>query len=263
MSRKSENRAKNARLRAVCAIILALVLLASTGFAVVDMLRGAEFVSDATQLGVGDYVTTNIDMILGYYAEEYNKNDKVTALYAVVPYDGRFAAVILPQRYFESADVIFDSTYAFINGESGSVNEYILVTGTAEELTGETSGMLYEWFGLNKDWMTEAGLISGEVTDYAEHLSDVALRVDRTGALPTAWAVALTGLAWALLMYAVVVFLHLTLGRYDPKPETPPEEAAAADDASDGEVIFAEVGGETAGEANEDHGETEECDSEA
>lgn len=216
MEKTPNKRAKRAVFRGCAAILAAVILLVVTGFAFVDMLRGSEFVSDITQLSAGDYVTTNVDMILGYFAEEYNGSDEVTALYAVVPCDQYFAVVILPERYFDSGDVIYDSTYAFINGETAAVNDYILVTGTAEELTGDTSAMFYDWFGLNKDWMTEAGLIDSEVEDYANHLSLIALRVDRTGRLSTSWSLALSAVAWALLMYAMIVFLRLSLGKYAP-----------------------------------------------
>lgn len=227
MEKPTNKRAKRAVIRACAAAVLALVLLAATGFAVVDMLRGPDVTADMTGLAPGDFVTTNVDMILGYFAEEYNGKDEVTALYAVVPYGGRFAVVILPERYFDSADTVYDSTYDFINGRTAFINDYILVTGTAEELTDETAAMFYDWFGLNKDWMAEAGLVDADVQDYADHLSLVALRADMTGRLPAVWAWTLSGIAWALLMYAVIVFLRLTLGKYAPEPEPASAEIAA------------------------------------
>ncbi len=226
MMKKTPNkRAKLALIRACAAIVLALVLLAVTGFAIADMLRGPAVTPDVTGLESGDYITTNVDMILGYFAEEYNSRDEVTALYAVVPYDGRFAVVILTERYFDSAYTVYDATYEFINGRTAFINDYILVTGTAEELTDETLAMFYDWFGLNKDWMTEAGLITGEVDDFAKCLSGVALRADMTGRLPSIWAWVLSGCAWLFIMYGVIVFLRLSLGKYEPEPL--PEETAA------------------------------------
>ena len=185
MTKTTGKRAKRAFIRACAAILLALALLAATGFAIVDMLRGPKVTADASELSPGDYVTTNVDMILGYFAEEYNSRDEVTALYAVVPYGGRFAVIILPERYFDSAETVYDSTYDFINGRTAFINDYILVTGTAEELTDKTAAMFYDWFGLNKDWMAEAGLVDADVQDYADHLSLIALRADMTGRLPS------------------------------------------------------------------------------
>lgn len=225
IKKKMNKRAKRAVIRACAAVFAALVMLAATGFAIVDLLRGSAAVADVTRLSSGDYVTVNIDMILGYFAEEYSRGSgETTAVYAIVPCNGRFCAVILPERYFDSAGVIYDSTYDFINGRTDSISSYILVTGTAEELTDETITMFYDWFGLNRDWMTEVGLTGGEVEDYADHISIIALRADTTGRLPSAWTWALTGAAWALLIYAAVVFLRLTLGKYAPKPEPEPEE---------------------------------------
>ena len=219
MTKTTGKRAKRAFIRACAAILLALALLAATDFAIVDMLRGPKVTADASELSPGDYVTTNVDMILGYFAEEYNGSDEVTALYAVVPYGGRFAVIILPERYFDSADTVYNSTYDFINGRTAFINDYILVTGTAEELTDKTAAMFYDWFGLNKDWMAEAGLVDADVQDYADHLSLAALRADMTGRLPSVWAWVLSGIAWVLFMYAVAVFLRLTLGKYAPEPE--------------------------------------------
>lgn len=219
MDKQKNPRAQHAIARAVIAVILGLILLAASGFAIVKLVKGAEIRSELKGIEKGDYITTNVDMILGYFAEEYT-GDKVKTHYAIVPENGVLYAVILPERYFDSADTIFDATYDFINGRTDRLSSYILVTGTAEELPDNTAAMFYDWFGLNKDWMSEAGLISGDVSDYANHICLTALRGDRTGSVPTVWAWVLTGLAWAGFIYAAIVFLRLTLGKYEPKTET-------------------------------------------
>jgi hypothetical protein len=257
MEKQKLTRAKKAVIRAVCAAVLAVILLAASGFAVVRLVSGAKIRADISDLEVGDYVTTNVDMILGYFAEEYNSKDEDTAYYAVVPYDGKFSVVILPQRYFESADVIFDETYDFINGRRDSINSYVLVTGTAEELSETTAGMFYDWFGLNKDWMTEAGLIDGEVEDYADYLSVVALRGDRVGHVSSVAAWILTAAAWVLLIYAAVVLLRWTLGKYEEVlvAEETVEEAAVEEEPAEEELPE-----ETVEEPTEEEMDEEETD---
>lgn len=218
MEKQKNPRAQRAIARAVIAAVLGLILLAVSGFAIVKLIKGAELRSELDGLQKGDYITTNVDMILGYFAEEYT-GDKVKTHYAVVPEKGVLYAVILPERYFDSADTIFDATYDFINGRTDRLSSYILVTGTAEELTDDTAAMFYEWFGLNKDWLAEVGLVDAEVTDYTNHVCLTALRGDQTGSVSMVWAWVLTGLAWAGFIYAAIILLRLTLGKYDPKPE--------------------------------------------
>lgn len=234
MEKQKNPRAQRAIARAVIAVILGLILLAASGFAIVKLVKGAEIRSELKGLQKGDYITTNVDMILGYFAEEYT-GDKVKTHYAIVPENGVLYAVILPERYFDSADTIFDAAYDFINGRTDRLSSYILVTGTAEELPDSTASMFYDWFGLNKDWMSEAGLISGDVSDYANHICLTALRGDQTGSVSTVWAWVLTGLAWAGFIYAAIVFLRLTLGKYEPKTETAESvpEIAAETEKSD------------------------------
>lgn len=227
MEKQKNPRAQSAIARAVIAAVLGLILLAASGFAIIKLVKGAEIRSELKGIEKGDYITTNVDMILGYFAEEYT-GDKVKTHYAIVPENGMLYAVILPERYFDSADTIFDATYDFINGRTDRLSSYILVTGTAEELPDNTASMFYDWFGLNKDWMSEAGLVSGDVSDYANHICLTALRGDRTGTVSIVWAWVLTGLAWAGFIYAAIVFLRLTLGKYNPKPEA----AESAPDAA-------------------------------
>lgn len=217
MEKQKNPRAQRAIARAVIAAVLGLILLAASGFAIVKLVKGAEVRSGLGGLEKSDYITTNVDMILGYFAEEYT-GDRVKTHYAVIPENGMLYAVILPERYFESADTIFGATYDFINGRADRLSKYILVTGTAEELTDDTATMFYDWFGLNKDWLAEAGLVGSEVTDYTDHICLTALRADRTGRVSTVWAWVLTGLAWAGFIYAAIILLRLSMGKYGPKP---------------------------------------------
>ena len=165
---------------------------------------------------------------------------RVTALYAVIPYDGRLSVVILPERYYESAALILGETYAFLNGETAALDRYFLVTGTTAALDETSAGMFYDWFGENRDWLAESGLVSAGVEDYAEVLSPVALRVDTVGKLPNVWAWVLTGLAWGLLIWCAVILLRWSLGKYSPKPEA---------ETADGELTETEEETETEAEA--------------
>ncbi len=231
MEKAEPNRKKRARLRCACAALLALILLVSSGFAFLKLVRGSAYRADPTALAPGDYVTTNVDLILGYAAEGYGPSGVTKTLYAVVPYDGRLAVVVLPRRYFPSAETVRRETEAFLGGALQEIDSYILVTGTGQALSEAEAGLFYDWFGENKDRLRALGLVPEGEEDYAHILSDTALRADRVGRVSTAAALTLTGLAWLLLIYAAVVLLRLSLGRYEQKETAPEGEPKTEEEA--------------------------------
>ncbi len=212
---------------ALACTLAAVILLAVTGFAFIRIIQGPEAILDLRDAEAGDYVAMEVPLIYGFYAEECaSQEGDATAWLAFVPNGDGFATVILPERYFDSSQSVLDETYAILNGEQDSLEHYILVTGTVEELSEEAQTYLYEWFGLNMEWMQEAGLV-GEVEDYADVLSIMALRVDTIGHLPAVWVYVLSSAAWLCLMVAVVIFLLWSLGKFDARPPRP--EAGVGD----------------------------------
>ena len=143
----------NKRLRAmlisaVCALVIALILLFASGFSFVKLLRGPEEVAMVTDTELGAYVRTDINDIVGYFAEDYSPSkDAALSRWAVSRVGSRFVAVHLPERYLDSGDTIFNETLAFYSGELLSLEHYFQVEGSVEEMSEEPQAMLYDWFG--------------------------------------------------------------------------------------------------------------------
>lgn len=214
----------------LAALLVALILLAVTGFAFVDILRGPEDVNAAADLEKGDYVVVDIFADLGCYAEAFRGEDKITGLYILVPMEDQLVSFLVPERYFDAEFRIRQSTLMWLNGFSDSLSEYILTVGTVRTLSEKEQTLLYDWFGENHIWMTETGIL-GPVEDYSVYLSPYVICVDQLGHLPAVWVYILSGAAWLLIMLAVVLGLLWALGKFDPKPEAVPETAEAHDEA--------------------------------
>ena len=205
---------RHAVIRAISAVLLALIFLAITGFAFIKLISGPSSVSDFDNVSDGDYVTANISLIMDFYAEGYAHTDgDATTLYAVTAGDEYFYTVIVPKRYFDSANTINQDTLNFMLGTRSSLNRYFTVTGTIYTLSDTELSYLYNWFTENMQWLQSSDVI-GEVSDYSDYLSVYALRVDYIGNLPTVWVYILSSLAWLLLVYAIIVFIRIALGKY-------------------------------------------------
>lgn len=219
--------------RCLAAFLAAVLLFAITGFAFVSFIRGPEEISNITEDTAGKYVTANIDVIFGYYAESgVNSSGEAKARFALIPSGGKFVTVQLPERYFESADVILDTTYDVINGYSLTLDKYFTVTGSVRELDSAADELLHEWLALNSTWMTEAGIIgSGE--DYGELVSNLVFNVDYYGGMSSVWAYTLTIIGALALLYALsmaVLLAYKVNAKKKLEPASGPVEDSGADE---------------------------------
>lgn len=219
---------RNAIIRMAAGIVAAVLLLVVTGFAPIKLLKGPEE-SDAIQDNdAGDFVERDIYAILGFYADSENSKDETVGRYAVVPMNGELVSVYFTKRYLDSADSVCDATYDFINGDVSSLDSYVTVEGTVGTLDEDASGLMYDWFGTNKDQMVEMNLIA-DTDDYSDYLSDDVLIVDTVNGYSET-AVLITGILAALCaLYAVVEIVLMATGFYLPKTAV----TVAADDGED------------------------------
>lgn len=225
-------RLRHALIRMIAGILAAVLLLAVSGFGVFRLLRGGDTFTTIDEVQPGDYVSRDVYLILGYFASGY-RGDHVTEQYAVVPIDGKMVAFCFPERWFESAGTILSNTQNLLTGNASTIDQYIRVAGTVKAIPEEASNQLYSWFGENKDWMTQAGMI-GEVEDYADFLPEVVIQVDAVGSMSSGWVVALSIAAALCLVYAVIVLVRIALKKYrtpDITVEIAEESDAVADDA--------------------------------
>lgn len=237
-------RLRHAYMRVIAAVLAAVILLAIPGFATFKLLRGGQTFDVIEDVQAGDYVERDISIILDYFASGYNKGGSITEKYAVVPINGQMVAFRFPARWFASADTIQSNTRALLQGMSSSLDQYIRVSGTVKAMSEDVATQLYSWFGQNKDWMTQGGLIQ-EVEDYADYLPDVVVSVDTVGYLPSGWVAVFSIAAALCLIYAIVVLIRIACKKYaapdilveitEEPAEAPselPEETPAPDSAA-------------------------------
>ena len=286
-------RERSAWIRCCAAVLLAVILLAASGFGIFKMLgTPADFTAIETPdsaaaepMGsaedaeiatipasqVGDYVQHEVFLLLDNFAEG-SRGGTVTERYAVVPVNGKMVAFCFPQRWFESEDAIYQATQDLLNGSAYSIDSYIRVTGTVAELPESVSTELYNWFGENKEWMEQGGLIP-ETDDYADVILDRMVKVDSVGRLSQTAVVALTVLAGLCLLYALNELIRILCKGYAPKqmealPETP-EDPETAEKTEDIEVEITESDPETGEDVTDveveitEEPESEEPDGEA
>lgn len=253
----TENGNKNKKLnfalgRCIGAFVLAVVLLAVTGFSAIDLMKGPKETVNFLIEEQGSFVSREVFAILGFYAEDA-RGDHVTARYAVVPVGGKLVTVRFTERYLESAKAVCDNTYAVFNGEADSYNKYVVVQGTLDTVTNAQSAIMYDWFGLNREQLVELHVIN-DTDDYADYLDDTMLVVDTVKGYDQSLVIGLSAAAGALLLYMVVELVLMGGGFYLPIGKKT-EKAEAAD---------AESGAGNAGDPDREAGdEAPEADAEA
>lgn len=215
-------RLRNSVIRMAAALVIAVVLLAVTGFSPLKLIKGPTETEDIQSNDVGDFVKRDVYAILGFYADEKASNGDTISRYAVVPMNGKLASVHFTKRYLESAGNVCDATYDFINGKLSSLDAYVTVEGTVDKLSEGASSLLYDWFGTNKAQLVEMNLIA-DTDDYSTYLTDYVLRVDTINGHSETLSVVLGVLAGIFVLYAIVEIILMATGFYLPK--TPKEEA--------------------------------------
>lgn len=207
------NKKRNAAvLRALCAVLAALVLLAVTNFSVFRLLAGPRPLEAVTEADLGVYTSKNIDYILDFYAEEA-RGDTVTGWYAVVPQGDMLVTYLLPRGYFDAAETVLYDTTEWLNGRLEARTRYFTAAGAVSRLDEAAEERLYQWFEEASGQLRAAGVI-GESEDYADHLSPYVVRVGQIGGMgvPAVWA--LSAAAALCAAYAIALAVRLGMGKY-------------------------------------------------
>lgn len=254
-------RERSAWIRCCAAVLLAVILLAVSGFGIFKMLgtpkdftaienpepaeldpMGSFAESDTITVPAskaGDYVQSEVFLDLARFAEG-TRGGTVTERYVVVPVNGKMVAFCFPQRWFDSEDAIYQSTQNLLTGTSFD-GSYIRVTGTVTEMPESVSTQLYDWFGENKTWLEQGGLIP-QTDDSADVLHDLMVKVDYVGHFSQTVVVVLTVLAGLCLLYALYELIRILAKGYAPKQtEVPAETAELEESAEDDEDIEVEI----------------------
>ncbi|MEG1166366.1 MAG: hypothetical protein RSD68_08130, partial [Oscillospiraceae bacterium] len=125
----------------------------------------------------------------------------------------------------------------YVNGKLQMLDKYVVVQGEAASLDEKTSGLMYEWFELNRAQLVATGVIA-DTNDAALYLSDMVLEVDTINGMSQTLVLILTGLAALLLLYVIFEFVLMAIGHYLIKPEATAqiEEVVAEDDGEITEI---------------------------
>ena len=213
--------------RAAAALVLALIFLAVTGFAFVDMLAGPDSISDGAVIEDGAYLKANVTFVMDIVGVEKNAAGKEVAYYAVSPVGSSFMMIRYPLADSLAVQGLEEETRKFLEGESLDMAFRVIVTGMAEPAGDTVSGMLAEWFGENLDWMVAAGVIP-QLDDYSAYISPYVLRAGTVGTMSYGAALALTVLAALLVVYAIVEAVLIFSGVYNKKPQKKQKKAKPA-----------------------------------
>ena len=238
-------RARHALRRGVAGLLVAIVLLAVSGFGVFRIARGAQEISGTFNADPGTFVQHDIVFILNTFSDPNGGS----AQYGVVPIGGKLVAFRFPARWNASVKTIADATTSVLSGQSYSVDSFIRVTGTVKAMPEAVSSALYDWYTENNAYLQQIGAI-GDSDDAADYLPDEIVCVDTVGSIPQGWVEGLTVAAVACLIYAIVVLIRILCGKYEqeklpditfelvdmtPETEAKPETEPEADSAPETE----------------------------
>ncbi len=209
-----KKRKNMAVLRGTAAVVLAVLLLALTGFGAFRLMAGPEAVTDGAELKNGAYVSARLTYVMDIIGVEKNGSGGIKAYYAAAPIGDKFVAVRFPASDAEHLLELEEATDDFLQGRAAVIPFFMTVSGAVRPLTEDTAAILSEWFSENAGWMSQAGVITA-VENYGDYLSGLMIDTGGIGSVSVGMAVTAAVLAALLLVYAVAEFILIGLGRYD------------------------------------------------
>ena len=240
---ENTNRMNDGKKRALAvmlaALFIALILLAVTKISFITILKGPAHLSMASDFADKQYVSAEVSMNLGPFAEKYNISDEsVTGRYILAGFGDGLVPVLLSERYFESEAVIREMTADWVSGRLEKPANYIHTVGTVRRLTEQEKELLDKWMDENSYWVASSG-ITGGAEDYSEKLSEFVICVDDINGMSAVLVYVLSLIALLFLAVAVVTGTMLGLGKFNGKSGDEPsgEEDIPADESEKAELI--------------------------
>lgn len=207
------NKKNFAFLRAALAVVLAVAVVAVSGFACVYQCKGPTAVQDGAQLADERYVSADVKWIMDVCGEEVNSAGKTLYYYAVAPVGNRFVLLRFGANMLDDLTALEKSTMDYLTGTSMAMDIHLPVRGMVEKAQPGAYSLLSEWFNNNIEWMNLAGVV-GENPSASEYLANEVILVDQVGAMHYLASLGLTVLAALLVLYAVVELLLVASGFY-------------------------------------------------
>jgi len=195
-------------------LIASIALLSITGFAFVDFIRGPVMLPSISEGTSGKYMSVDVLAVVDYYAEADGGSTRYTAAMS----DGKIITLILPERYFGSAEAMIEETFAWLNARSDGISQYMRITGSVGPLESVARAKLDEWFEDNLEDLLKNHVIP----DDDDRIVYVAFKVDHYGDMSYVWVYTLTFLATFLFAFAIVCCWILVNGIIVKKPKDEP-----------------------------------------
>jgi len=209
------------------ALIAAVILLGSTGWAFLDLLGPPAEITQGAQLEEGAYVTAAVGYLMDICGvERAEGTDEAVAYYAVAPIGDQFVVLRFPASEYDTIADFEAQTQAYLYGTQSTVPFRMTVTGMARRTDETVAGLLSGWFTQNGTWMSRSGLIA-EVDDYSTYLCPFMIDTGSVGTVSTGAAVTMTAIAGALILWALAELVLLFVPDR-PKPEKATEEVRDA-----------------------------------
>jgi len=254
------------------ALVVAVVLLAVTGFGFVYPMAGAVEVTDGTELAGNKYVSVDLKYIMTVCGEDVKADGTAVAYYAIAPVGDQFVILRFGAQAHGDVQTLAEATMDYLSGESSVMRVHMPVRGMAAPADAAVQELLSQWFEANKDWMSAAGVVGPE-PKAEDYLCGQMIRVDMAGTMSIDYTAALSVLALLMVIYAIIELCFMLWGRKEPAkaekkekkaaaPKTEPaavsEEAPAAEEAPAEDVSEETAAAEEAEEAEEAEGEEAE-----
>lgn len=272
---KGGNKMKKDKIFALCrmgvALVIAVVLLAVTGFGFVYPLAGAVEVTDGAELADNKYVSTDLKYIMTVCGEEVKADGTAVAYYAIAPVGDQFVILRFGAQAHGDVQTLAEATMDYLSGESSIMRVHMPVRGMAAPADAAVQALLSQWFEANKDWMSAAGVVGPEPMA-EDYLCGQMIRVDMAGTMSIDYTVALSVLALLMVIYAIIELCFMLWGRKEPakaekkekkeKKEAPKAEPAAVSEEAPAaeETPAEEVSEETAAAEEAEETEIEEAE---
>lgn len=201
------------------ALLAAVILLACTGWAFVELISAPQTVTQGAELSDGAYVTADLRFVMDICGVERDvRSGEPVAYLAIAPVGDQFVIVRFPAKDYDAYAALEAETQGYLRGTQRSLSYHMSATGTAKTMDEDTAQLLADWFNENAEWMSRSGLIAA-VENYSTYLCVYQIDTGAVGSVSTGTAVTLSLIAAALIAYAVVEAFVLAVRVSRPKPE--------------------------------------------
>lgn len=184
---------------AVCLVVLAVVLLAVTGFGIFQFMAGPKDIHDLdAEDMVGQYVEADLNWLVGDYARTTRNGTTISREYVFETDNMVWLGVVCKGNDIKKANALTDDTIAYIEGETNRITKNFTVTGTVKEMDDESKRFFKEALAGSE--------LEGTVTSYY-------LQIGYIGNVDGVLMWLLTGISGACVLIAIFMLISAAMGR--------------------------------------------------